>query len=335
MAAVVARKSYLGFEPPTQDRRLKPTVTFTTDGNGNANGIDCGTPGTGDVWLGTIVLSATPLTTPVPASAIWVIQVAGVFWGLFYGGGAGRFEAWDGENITITATGLTPLTQYTANLTGAVVPREAAAHGAPFPQAPGNQPGAPSFIAASFAGTANAGGSGQLAVPVPAGVTMGDLMVLAVYGNTAGGLIGGPAGWQTAFSPSGGTMALFWRIATASEPASYNVTGRAFFQLCGAMFLYSAAAMCAPVPSSTSGTPVAIASPLNRATVLEVALSWSSVGPGTVTTNNRHATVRLSANQGGCSVFALDFADATFNDQGNSDGITLTGGIVMVPALVF
>lgn len=70
------------------------------------------------------------------------------------------------------------------------------------------------------------------AVPVPAGTAAGDILVLfaETVANGSGGVFLLPSGWTeitnikfTANNNSGGFQ-FFWRLATSSEPASYNLT---------------------------------------------------------------------------------------------------------------
>ncbi len=83
-----------------------------------------------------------------------------------------------------------------------------------------------SFVAAA---SSNSGGSGSssLDVAVPAGVVAGDVLIaqVAVRGGSGNSIIPG-AGWTAVSSEgvSGNTLrqAAYWRVATASEPASYR-----------------------------------------------------------------------------------------------------------------
>ncbi len=84
----------------------------------------------------------------------------------------------------------------------------------------------PTFVAVETAGGSYASGS-TIDLPVPGSVVADDLMIAQIaYNATGAGLITPPAGWALIdeTGANGITQALYWRIATAGEPAQYSFT---------------------------------------------------------------------------------------------------------------
>lgn len=106
---------------------------------------------------------------------------------------------------------------------------------------------------------ANAGSGTSVAVPAPAGIVAGNLLVMIGYtanGETAD-VINVPAGWTRAGSPMPGVYlvgaaGVFVKVATGGEPASYTVTGTAY--LSAAILQYSGSAGLAGDPVYNAGT---------------------------------------------------------------------------------
>jgi calcineurin-like phosphoesterase family protein len=70
----------------------------------------------------------------------------------------------------------------------------------------------------------NGAGAASLSVTMPAGVQAGDVLVAEVVINNASTAITAPSGWQLILSTQSGSSvkeATFYRVASASEPASY------------------------------------------------------------------------------------------------------------------
>src|SRR6202022_337123 len=85
-------------------------------------------------------------------------------------------------------------------------------------------PRADAAIAFRSASSAETGaGAATITVPVPAGTVAGDVMLATVdaEGSTA---ITAPAGWTVVVdaASSMGWRQVYWRVATSSEPASYD-----------------------------------------------------------------------------------------------------------------
>ncbi|MGH1488959.1 MAG: beta strand repeat-containing protein, partial [Acidimicrobiales bacterium] len=84
----------------------------------------------------------------------------------------------------------------------------------------------PTFVAVETASGSYTTGS-TIDLPVPVAVATDDLLIAQIaYSAVGGGIITPPAGWTLIdlAGANGITQALYWRVATASEPASYSFT---------------------------------------------------------------------------------------------------------------
>ena len=108
-----------------------------------------------------------------------------------------------------------------------------------------------------FRSSATASGSGtSLAVPKPAGVVSGDVMV-AIVAVRSNPTITVPAGWTLAQLTSNGTtirQATYWKVATGSEPASTTFTYNQSRASSGAINAYSGVNTANPVDLFSGGT---------------------------------------------------------------------------------
>lgn len=104
-----------------------------------------------------------------------------------------------------------------------------------------------------------------LAVPRPAGVVAGDVLVALVIHHDATNPPQPPAGWSVLHRGSAGEELLAVRVATASEPASYAFSGLDNSDATAASILaYSGADPVAPVMASaatTSGSSTTVIAP--------------------------------------------------------------------------
>lgn len=85
----------------------------------------------------------------------------------------------------------------------------------------------PSIAGTPTVNEANANGTTTIVATVPTGVTEGERLLLAVI-HSSSSLPGAQSGWTTlvgAQTVGGHSVRLYERVATASEPASYTVTG--------------------------------------------------------------------------------------------------------------
>ena len=132
----------------------------------------------------------------------------------------------------------------------------------------------PTFVTVDTAAGSYTSGS-TIDLPVPATVATDDLMIAQIaYNATGGGIITPPAGW-TLIDETGGngvTQALYRRIATASEPASYSFTlsSGATDTAAGAITLYDGVDTTSPIDASaaqTNASAAAVVAPSVTTTV--------------------------------------------------------------------
>ncbi|HSR44476.1 MAG TPA: immunoglobulin-like domain-containing protein [Acidimicrobiia bacterium] len=142
----------------------------------------------------------------------------------------------------------------------------------------------PLIIDPTFKSVATGGGlipSGtNINLPVPAGVVAGDLLIAQVaYSANSTGSITPPAGWNLIHllkHPTSGIMqGLYWREATASEPAQYGflLVSGATDAASGAIGAYSGVNMASPID--------AFGGQVNGLTTSLVAPSITTTQPGT------------------------------------------------------
>jgi hypothetical protein len=102
--------------------------------------------------------------------------------------------------------------------------------------------------------------SGTVAVPYPAGIAAGDLLVIAGEHESAR-TMNLPSGWTRLFGPvnasgGGGAMEFFYKVATGSESGTLTVTLNLAGQISAIMSAFSGVDTAAPVDvSATATTP--------------------------------------------------------------------------------
>jgi hypothetical protein len=109
-------------------------------------------------------------------------------------------------------------------------------------------------------GATSAAGTDALALDIPAGTASGDVLVAQVANRN--GLFGGitpPAGWTLLDRRSGGTAvtsAVYWKVATATEPASvtFDLLSSSGIQMVGGIMGYSGVSTTAPVNAWAAAT---------------------------------------------------------------------------------
>lgn len=151
-----------------------------------------------------------------------------------------------------------------------------------------------------------ASSSQSATVPVPAGTVAGDVMV-AVIVNQAGGGITAPAGWTLIRSDGDTnlTQALFYRVATSGEPASYT-WALACNRCVGGMVTYRGVDNGDPVEAATSAGVVN-----NAATI---------VAPSIATTVSGDQLIGFFASSGAKAGIASPAGMATQISQSTNGG---------------
>jgi len=108
----------------------------------------------------------------------------------------------------------------------------------------------------SFAEVKAPSGVAAIAIPVPAGVAQGNLLIAAVtIDGNAGSTLSTPAGWNLLSRLSSGGnvgMGVWWRIAGPSEPANYSVNWTGNWQAYGWMMRFSGNNLTTPINAFSS-----------------------------------------------------------------------------------
>ncbi|MFW2390532.1 MAG: DUF4215 domain-containing protein [Polyangiales bacterium] len=183
----------------------------------------------------------------------------------------------------------------------------------------------------------------SLAVPVPAGVTEGDLLI-AQIGYNAAGTITPPAGWNlidVTTNPSKPIMqGLYWRAASASEPTHYDfgLTSGKDDTAVGAIAVYRGIDLTDPIDAvgaqTDSGSTEVVAPSITTTTANTTLISFFSVRDDGTVTSPPGTTERWDVNSaagvgaiGETLLAAADEVFATIGDTGariasaqNSDG---------------
>jgi hypothetical protein len=186
---------------------------------------------------------------------------------------------------------------------------------------------APVFRAAS-----GATGLNSVYLTTPAGVVAGDVLVAHVS-NRDNWSMPTPAGWTPLRRDNNGTQlqaAVFWRVATASEPAgvTFTLTGASNTQMVGGNLAYSGARTTNPVGVSgvTTGTGTTATTPSVTTTVantflVQIVVKRQEALPAPTGTTSRGSL--LAAGPGGIGVVA---GDETFADPGATGARSSTSG---------
>ena len=107
----------------------------------------------------------------------------------------------------------------------------------------------------AFRAASSAKGSTSLTLPTPAGTVAGDVLVAQVANRYEAYPLSAPSGWTLIFRDTSGaavTSALFWRVATATEPsgATFTLSGVSGVQMAGGIAAYSGVSTTNPVNAS-------------------------------------------------------------------------------------
>jgi hypothetical protein len=185
---------------------------------------------------------------------------------------------------------------------------------------------APVFRAAS-----GASGNNSVYLTTPVGVVAGDVLVAHVS-NRDNWPLPTPAGWTLVRRDSNGAQlqaAVFWRLATASEPAgvTFTLTGASNSQIVGGILAYSGVSTTNPVDVSaantgtgtTATTPSVTTTVRNTYLVHIVAKVQEALSAPTGTTSRGS----LLAGMGGLGVTA---GDETFAGPGATTARSSTSG---------
>jgi MSHA biogenesis protein MshQ len=178
-----------------------------------------------------------------------------------------------------------------------------------------------------------------LTINVPAGTTAGDVMIAAVAVLPSAVTITPPAGWtslnrvdQTAGNSN--SQEIFYRIATAAEPASYTWTfSGAIGGAAGGMLSYSGVDTTGPVdvyggnptPSSTSHTASSVTTTVDNAMVIS-SHSFSSAETWTPPAGMAEEVDAASLTTPNAAGISLEINDVTQATAGATGDKTATAG---------
>lgn len=129
----------------------------------------------------------------------------------------------------------------------------------------------------TFRSTSSDTGTNSITLDVPSGTTAGDAMV-AVVSNRDSFPLPTPSGWNLVRRDTVGgivTTAVYWRIATSSEPSvTFTLTGASTSAMIGGLLSYTGASATAPVHTSgvASGTTAAATTPVLTTTTANTRL---------------------------------------------------------------
>ena len=194
----------------------------------------------------------------------------------------------------------------------------------------------PTFVAVDAASGSYTSGS-TIDLPVPAIVATDDLMIAQIaYNATGGGIITPPAGW-TLIDETGGngvTQALYYRVATASEPTTYSFTlsSGATDTASGAITLYDGVDTASPIDASgaqSNASAAAVTAPSISTTAANATLvAFYAVrddGNGTPPAGMTERTDVNSAQGGAAADETLALsADETLGSAGSTGARTAT-----------
>ena len=152
-------------------------------------------------------------------------------------------------------------------------------------------PGTVSFRAA--AGANNAGGSTSLTITRPTGTQTGDVLLAQVTTAAATATVTAPAGWtlQNSTADTGNNVRdlLYWRVAAANDPTSWNWTFSSSLKASGGITVYSG---------------VDPASPINAAAVTTNGTATNLVAPSVITTKDNTMVVATYGTRTGTTITA-------------------------------
>lgn len=109
--------------------------------------------------------------------------------------------------------------------------------------------------APAFRASSTATGVDSLTLPTPTGTHAGDVLVAQVSNHYSANNLDVPTGWNLVRRDTGDllvTSAVYWRVATSSEPASatFSISGSPGVQMVGGIAAYSGVSTSSPVDVS-------------------------------------------------------------------------------------
>jgi hypothetical protein len=189
----------------------------------------------------------------------------------------------------------------------------AAASALPLALGPGVAHAAIGFVAATSAN--NGAGATTLVINKPTGVAQGDVMLATVTAAGTGAPTT-PSGWTVVKSISGTALrqATYYKVAGASEPASYSWSLGSSRAASGGIADYSGVNQTAPVDATASATGAsgnAEAASITTSVANDQVLAAVSFATSTTVTADATTTERYESSSSSTTGEAADFAQAT------------------------
>jgi hypothetical protein len=172
-----------------------------------------------------------------------------------------------------------------------------------------------SFVAASSADTG--AGASTLTLTPPTGTASGDVLVatLAIAGT---GTVTAPSGWTAVQNITSGTVmrhASWYRVATASEPASYAWALGSSRAAAGGICAYRGVNGSVPIDASATATGTsgnATTPAVTTSSAGDLAIAATGFATATTVTPDASTTERYDrSSSGGATAQAADFAQAS------------------------
>jgi hypothetical protein len=206
----------------------------------------------------------------------------------------------------------------------------------PLALAPGVAHAAIGFVAATSAN--NGAGSTTLVIAKPTGVAQGDVM-LATVTATSTTAPTAPSGWTVVKSISGTALrqATYYKVAGASEPASYSWGLSPSRAASGGIVDYSGVNQTAPVDATASASGAsgnAVAASVTTSAANDQVLAVVSFATSTTVAADATTTERYEASSSSTTGEAADFAQATAGATSAKTAIPTASGSAWIAATV-
>jgi hypothetical protein len=201
---------------------------------------------------------------------------------------------------------------------------------------PGVAHAAIGFVAATNAN--NGAGGTTLVINKPTGVAQGDVM-LATVTATGTGTVTAPSGWTVVKSTTGTALrqATYYKVAGASEPASYSWSLGTSRAASGGIVDYSGVNQTAPVDASTTASGAsgnAVAASITTSAANDRVLAAVSFATSTTVTADSTTTERYDGSSSSTTGEAADLVQATAGATSAKTATPAASGSVWIAATV-
>jgi hypothetical protein len=184
------------------------------------------------------------------------------------------------------------------------------------------------FVATSSADTG--AGASSLTLTPPTGIAAGDVLV-ATLAAAGTGTVTAPSGWTAIQNVTSGTVmrhATWFRVATSSEPASYQWALTSSRAAAGAIAAYRGANATVPIDASATGTGAsgnAIAPAVTTSSSNDLAIAAVGFATATTVTPAATTTERYDrSSSGGATAEGADFTQAAAGTTSANTAVPLS-----------